>query len=85
MDRVLAVGNVPLFILGSYAKSIGCANVKIINKLVITPDVASLADYAVKFVVKHKTNGSYHFFIGYFKKAEISGMYLTRVVEISPD
>lgn len=85
MDRVIAVGTVPLFILRSYAKLIECENPKIINKLVITPDVAHLADYAVKFVVRHKKNKSYHFYIGHFKNAEAGGMYLTRVTEISPD
>lgn len=84
-DRVIAVGKIPLFILKSYANSIDCVDVKIINKLVITPDVAHLADYAVKFVVKHKKNKSYHFFIAHFKNAEVNGMYLTRVTEISPD
>lgn len=84
-ERVIAVGKIPLFILKSYASSQGCENVKIINKLVITPDVAHLADYAVKFVMKNKKNKSYHFFIAHFKNAEVNGIYLTRVTEISPD
>jgi hypothetical protein len=84
-NRVIAVGQIPLFILRSYASSIDCGDVKIINKLIITPEVAHLADYAVKFVVKHKKNKSYHFYIAHFKNAEVGGMYLTRVTEISPD
>lgn len=85
MSDVLVTGKFPLYILKSYASKNGATNVRIINKLIITPEVAHLADYAVKFTYKHKKNGTYHFFIAYFKNAVFSGMYLTKVVEISPD
>lgn len=85
MNEVLVTGTIPLFMLRSYAKSIECENARIINKLIITPETAHLADYAVKFVARHKKERSYHFFVAYFKNAKIMGMYLTKVVEISPD
>ncbi len=85
MDNpVLVAGVTPLWCIRAYAKRHGIKNPQILNKLVITPDTAHIADHAVKFAAIDKETNGQRIYVACFKKAKYSGIYLTSVKEIAP-
>lgn len=66
----------------SYCKKYDMMFSHIINKLIITPDQAHIADHACKFSAICKNTKSERMFIALFRFAQISGIYLIAVNEI---
>lgn len=81
---VLVAGAVPLICIKAYCKRNGLKNPAILNKLIITQETAHIADHAVKFAALDKETKGTRIFVACFKRAEISGIYLTSVKEINP-
>lgn len=81
---VLVTGSVPLLCLRAYCKKTNLKEPKILNKLVITQETIHMADHAVKFSAIDKLTKGERVFIACFKKATMSGIYLTSVREIKP-
>jgi len=82
LSAIIVAGVDPLICIRSYSKFHGMKDPRILNKLVITPDTAHLADHAVKFEAIDKKTLNPRVFIACFKRAMITGIYLTSVKEI---
>lgn len=80
---VLVAGVTPLWCIRSYCKHNGLKNPAILNKLIVTQETAHIADHAVKFAAISKETKGQRIFVACFKNAQISGIYLTSVKEIT--
>lgn len=78
-SQVLVAGSTPLICIRQYCSKNGYKNPKILNKLIVTPETAHIADHAVKFAAIQKESNQDFVFVACFKKGLYGGIYLTSV------